>query len=333
MVWLCLANHHPQGGKNFGEHPPLHREALARGCRLPVRGTSFPVGSGHEEVCAGCPKHRDPSWTHQPGSPRRCQVLGHLGSLPSLVICDLNAHREKADGQLYQWAVGLWPILVCSGPVSAPREYWVWFNHYSLKDVLWKLTLKDALWGEKFQWPNAFGRCCSIWLEIHNVHKCRRDFLEFSAPRYLCGSLPTFPQCYFPRRLFLMTQIGDPLLPHFSSHPFSFLPWHHILIYLFIICPPSTRNMASVSARTWSTFFFFADYPYYVHVAHSRFSIKMCWMNRLCLTWVFPNTAHQGCFPLLPIIIQGNTVGDSNRKRVAKTLRVVLTFLVPATQF
>ena len=80
-------------------------------------------------------------------------------------------------------------------------------------------------------------------------------------------------------------------------------------------------------------FFFFADYSCYVHVAHSRFSIKMCWMNRFCLTWGFPNTAHQGCFPLLPITIQGNMTGDSNRKRVAKSLRAVLTFLVPATQF
>ena len=80
-------------------------------------------------------------------------------------------------------------------------------------------------------------------------------------------------------------------------------------------------------------FFFFADYSCYVHVAHCRFSIKMCWMNRFCLNWGFPNTAHQGCFPLLPITIQGNMTGDSNRKRVAKSLRAVLTFLVPATQF
>ena len=31
------------GGKNFREHPPLHLEALVRGCRLPIRGTSFPT--------------------------------------------------------------------------------------------------------------------------------------------------------------------------------------------------------------------------------------------------------------------------------------------------
>ena len=98
----------------------------------------------------------------------------------------------------------------------------------------------------------------SICLEIHNAHKHLRDFLEFSAPRHPCGSLVTFLQCYFPRRPFLITQICDP----FSSilYPASFfftalLIFWHCIIFLFIglfYVPPSTQDVPSVSAGTWS---------------------------------------------------------------------------------
>ena len=58
------------GGKNFAKHPPLCREAVMRGCRLPIRGTRFPVGEWTQGGLSWRFQAPVPgsSWTHELGS-------------------------------------------------------------------------------------------------------------------------------------------------------------------------------------------------------------------------------------------------------------------------
>lgn len=55
------------GGKNFGKHPPLCHEAVMRGCRLPIRGTRFPVGEWTQGGLSWRFQAPVPgsSWTHE----------------------------------------------------------------------------------------------------------------------------------------------------------------------------------------------------------------------------------------------------------------------------
>lgn len=110
--------------------------------------------------------------------------------------------------------------LVCSGPDSPPVGFLglaqsPFHMGYSNEKGPWK-----SLCGEERQ-CGQFGlgsaRSCNICLQIHDVHKLVRCFLEFSAPRSPCTSFPTFLQCYFPR--------------DFSNHPPAML-WCLIFLYI-----------------------------------------------------------------------------------------------------
>lgn len=168
-----------------------------RGCSLPVRGTSFPMG-----------EQTPLSWRVQtlvPWFSPRLSGAGpsYLRGLPSLVIghrvTKLRDNELQGLGQYLPAEGSCLPLQnIRFGSITVPTGCSV------------KADPGGCSVGVKYSGATLWS--CSICLESHYVHKCIRDFLEFSAPRYPWDSLPTFLQCYFPRRLWHL-QVGKPLLP------------------------------------------------------------------------------------------------------------------------
>lgn len=113
------------GGKNFGKHPLLGHEAVRRGCRLPIRGTSFPVGEWTQQ---GLQSNRQLHqwavglWTSllsALGPFRPCRIIG-LGSITTLwsVFCESWPWKVLCGEKRFCGPIGLgntmsWRFTMC----------------------------------------------------------------------------------------------------------------------------------------------------------------------------------------------------------------------------